>query len=362
MKRLGLNVLAILIMVVYGALVILGNVRIAKVPVAVMPGSYAESYAIENKIPFVKVADSERYLFDTRYLTEEPLEQPEDENGDKPEKDYWERSIDKLDFQYNESDTAIEIVRYSGKDDMLVIPSHIKGKPVTSVSMDMVGKYKFVVFPETVTSITGKMTVTLLSSAAFVVGLFFAVISFFVVLIVANVVLPRFSETEEFLLSSPQIILSAMYLIAQIAVSILTTYRIVFIQLYLIIVIDMVFLILYVVLVLLGGIGRKHVNEVQQKRTEKTDFMKTFIRECQGLADGITDKEAKKQVERLVEDIRFSDKVSSSALVEVEALLTEAVDELRVAISGGDSENILVNCAKAKKALDERNRLAKSLK
>lgn len=64
-------------------------------------------------------------------------------------------------------------------------------------------------------------------------------------------------------------------------------------------------------------------------------------------------------VKKFAEELRFSDPVSSDALVDVERDLAAAVDELQAAAADGDSAAVKQLCCKGMGILSERNRLCK---
>ena len=68
---------------------------------------------------------------------------------------------------------------------------------------------------------------------------------------------------------------------------------------------------------------------------------------------------ARKALQDLAEEFRYSDPVSSPALAQVEANLVAAVEELQQAVDGGDAAKIGEGCRKAARMLAERNRLCK---
>ena len=73
--------------------------------------------------------------------------------------------------------------------------------------------------------------------------------------------------------------------------------------------------------------------------------MKNFKLSCADLADDVKDPALKKQISRLVEDIRYSDSVSSPELEEAEVKLQDAVNSLRSAITSGNTDDIAFMCA-----------------
>ena len=230
--QIKFNILAVLIAVVYVAIMVLFNVGYAKISVATIDGSYASEFADKKKLNKIDITDNQKMYFDVRY---ENFEYNENSDGticlesykgnsesvvipyiyndnlvsslgenffeghenlkhvylpltvddikadvekditlyvDKASKLFedsgWEvKEIydsefvnhfnSEIPFSYNETSDSIELVNYNGTDDVIVIPSYIDGKPVKTVSFDMLGDFELVIFPETVTEITGEV-------------------------------------------------------------------------------------------------------------------------------------------------------------------------------------------------------------
>ncbi len=72
--------------------------------------------------------------------------------------------------------------------------------------------------------------------------------------------------------------------------------------------------------------------------------------------------EAKNALEKLAENFRCSDPVTSPALADAEADLTACVQELERALAEGDLENIPALCRGAEASLSQRNRLCRLYK
>ena len=64
-------------------------------------------------------------------------------------------------------------------------------------------------------------------------------------------------------------------------------------------------------------------------------------------------------LQKLAEDFRFSDPVSSDALADVEMSLSACLDELQRSLTDGDLDSAAVLCRRAAATLTERNRLCK---
>ena len=69
--------------------------------------------------------------------------------------------------------------------------------------------------------------------------------------------------------------------------------------------------------------------------------------------------EAARPLEKLAENLRFSDPVSSEALTEIEDQLAECLTQLQEAVSAQKTEQILSVCQEAERILAERNQLCK---
>ena len=96
--QIKFNILAVLIAVVYVAIMVLFNVGYAKISVATIDGSYASEFADKKKLNKIDITDNQKMYFDVRY-----------EN-----------------FEYNEnSDGTICLESYKGNSESVVIPSKL---------------------------------------------------------------------------------------------------------------------------------------------------------------------------------------------------------------------------------------------
>ena len=418
MKRKTFNILTIIFAIVYALILILGNVYYVSLPVAVVPGSYAEEFANSKMLKKIDVADSERGYFDWRYelfkynTTDQnnlSIEQytgsskdlviPAEIDGHmvtKIGKDFFaglnlnsiylpvtiisidaepvkglkvycdkdsvfykdnqdkgwdlETSYDStfinfmlgdLPYGYNEIGDSIELTRYYGDDDIIVIPSHINGKPVTTVSFDMLGNFKLVVFPETVTAINGSVG-RILFSAVFFIELLFSIIAIIAVFIAVNIILPRYKkDISEYMLSGSQMILSFIFLITQLYFSIYCIY-LGYVPAGKAFLISILMLAAYIILIFMLQGGREHTKKVDAKIAIKTETMRDLKSSIIRLSDGIQDKEVKKQVERVVEEIKYSPLNSKNP--DVENQLADEIDNLKVLIRENKNEDILAKC------------------
>lgn len=247
-----------------------------------------------------------------------------------------------LPYGYNEIGDGIELTRYYGNNDIIVIPSHINGKPVTTVSFDMLGNFKMVVFPETVTAINGSVG-RILFSAVFFVELLFSLIAIIAVFVAVNIILPRYKkDISEYMLSGSQMIISFVFLIAQLCFSIYAIYFGI-VPAGIAVLISILMLVAYIVLIFMLQGGREHTKKVDQNIEVKTETMRNLKSSIIGLSDGIQDKEVKKQVERVMEEIKYSPLEPKNPDVENQLFLE--IDGLKVMIRENKNEDILNKCA-----------------
>ena len=268
-------------------------------------------------------------------------------------------TLGEIPYEYNETDSEIELVAYTGSDSTLLLPAYINGKPVTAVSFNMLG-YDLIAFPETVTKITGA-TYLNLYTRAFAVELAFTVLAFVIVLIVMNVKLPKLSDNKEHLLTGPQIVLTYLFFAAQIAFALLVIYKGIVGWLPALL-ISACLLAVYLILLMLAGHGRKQAITVEENTKKRTSRMDGLKLSAATLSEGITDKEVKKQVERVMEEIRFSDPTTNEGLNEIEQSLEESIKALKESINTGNTESILQKCSETIRIVKERNAMCKAYK
>ena len=429
MKRSHFNIITGIIAIVYISILVLGNVFYRGVPIATIPGSYANKFADEKMLKQVEIPDSMRKFLNLKYETFEYNTTNKDTlslekyNGISRElvipgfingvmvtaigSDFFKESkvdsiylpetiveinaepdnevtiyCDKdssfyefnkenknwnietvydstyinplcadIPYAYNDNGSSIELVEYLGDEKIIAIPSYIDGKPVTTVSFDLLGNYEMVIFPDTVTAINGKVS-TWIYSSVFAVEIIFSVLALVIVFIAVNVILPRYrKDNNEYMLSGTQIIFSLMYLIAQLCVCVKFVYFslaptiIAFI-------VSFVMMIIYLVLMSLVGAGRKHVNNVNEKIAVQTAPIRNLQSLVRGLGDEIKDPEVKKYVNRVVDEIRYSPARSTNATVEKD--LEYLINELKDVIESDNKEDIIDKCEEILKLCKKR--------
>ena len=123
---------------------------------------------------------------------------------------------------------------------------------------------------------------------------------------------------------------------------------------------------LYVVLLGVAAAGfvaadaaRDEVVRQEVKLEKDVSRMRAFQAEGRALVTLNQVPEAARPLEKLAENLRFSDPVSSEALTEIEDQLAECLTQLQEAVSAQKTEQILSVCQEAEHILAERNQLCK---
>lgn len=125
-------------------------------------------------------------------------------------------------------------------------------------------------------------------------------------------------------------------------------------------------LVLYVVLLGIAVAGfvavdaaRDEVVRQEVKLEKNVSRMREFQAKGQALVTLNKVPEAARPLEKLAENLRFSDPVSNEALAEIEDRLAECLAQLQSEVSAQKKEQILSLCQQAEQVLAERNQLCK---
>ena len=275
--------------------------------------------------------------------------------------DFVNFNLGDIPFQYNLNGDVVEITGYAGNDEILVLPSYINGYPVSTIAMDILGAADIIVIPETVTDITG-ISAKALYSPVFMIELIFTILAFVVSLIMVNIYTPRYHKnTNEYLLTGNQVTAVVLYVVVQSLFAVISTYFLK-ISVLIALVVSIVIIVVFVAMIMLGGIGRQHVKETETRVAEKTSRMKVVKASVRNLSVEIKDPDLRKQVQRLEDEVRFSDPVSRNDLDDIESEIEATIYRLKKSISEGNEEEIKSITEYAMKVVAERNVKCKSAK
>lgn len=111
--------------------------------------------------------------------------------------------------------------------------------------------------------------------------------------------------------------------------------------------------------VIIGLISAEAVVEEIHTQDAKLKKDVSLMRSLQSKMNQIASQTQDADVNKLAEEFRYSDPVSSEAIADAEADLAAAVDQLQAAFVDGDNEAMAQLCRKTTALLAERNRLCK---
>ena len=127
--------------------------------------------------------------------------------------------------------------------------------------------------------------------------------------------------------------------------------------------------VLFVILYAVYGIGliatdatKEYVETVEQEIKEKTLFIKTLQMDMIEILSQVNDNTVKDALNKLSDDIRFSDHMSSERLEDIEADIEYEMLELKKAVDEENNDDIIVLAEKLRKLLKQRNQKCKLLK
>lgn len=152
--------------------------------------------------------------------------------------------------------------------------------------------------------------------------------------------------------------LTTVYLAAQLVVSIISMAAAALVPVWIPAVISIVILCAAIVGFISADAMRDEVERQDVKIKKDVSAMRALQSKVNALP-GQCSGESAKALEKLAEDLRYSDPVSSDATAEIEAELKALLDEIQTAVVDGDNNAITTLCRKAGITLTERNRLCK---
>lgn len=123
--------------------------------------------------------------------------------------------------------------------------------------------------------------------------------------------------------------------------------------------------VLYLVLLcaaLIGFVGADSVRDEVERQDERTKQQVSVMRDFQSQLANLSincDESCKAELDKLAEDFRFSDPVSTEAIRDAEDELRCCIDELQRAVADNQCDEVSRLCRKTSLVLAERNRLCK---
>lgn len=150
-----------------------------------------------------------------------------------------------------------------------------------------------------------------------------------------------------------------VYMVAQLVVGLLFMALAKYAPVWLAVVVFVLVLAAAAVGFIAADVMRDEVEEQDVQLKKDVMLMRSMQSKAAYIASQCACPDAKAELEKFSEELRYSDPVSSEATAEAEASLAAMVDELQAVVIEGDGAAARVLCVKARAALAERNRLCK---
>ena len=157
-------------------------------------------------------------------------------------------------------------------------------------------------------------------------------------------------------LGFPVLHIGVAYLIIQLIVSIIMM-AVPGISLWIAIIVDVIILAITCILVTSGDVARTAIEETEEKIQAKTSFIKGLRADVDALLSKEADTEVREALRKLSDEIRYSDPMSSSALENIEAEITEKL--ISVSTAGENKMNVI---SEISGLIKQRNIKCKALK
>lgn len=124
----------------------------------------------------------------------------------------------------------------------------------------------------------------------------------------------------------------------------------------------MIFMVANAIAVIKASAAGEMAMETGEKTKEQTYFIKAMILEARSLTDRAKDEGTKAACNRVYEALRYSDPVSSEALLVAEQAISDGFTELAGAVAEGNVEMVEAAATRLLVAIEDRNRRCKALK
>lgn len=117
---------------------------------------------------------------------------------------------------------------------------------------------------------------------------------------------------------------------------------------------------LYAVLLLSHMVANERTAEAEEERQPQIDYVKSAAAKLKALSDGVSDKEAKKAVERAYDAIYSSPVKSHPNAAAAENNILKSIDALAGAVKAGNKEYIISLANTLSASINERNSILKT--
>lgn len=249
-------------------------------------------------------------------------------------------------FEYNVKNDKIEIVKYTGNDSNIIIPTTVNGMEVTTVNFDIIPSLNGIYIPDTVTSINmfTKFTTTINEKDNYTVCLIASIISFVLTTIIIIIVKDK-TDDEKFT-STPLYIATFAYLIF-ISIMIYKFNNVSHMSsnnvLMYSVIVDIMFIIACFTLITVN----KRSMKLDTNKKNKTKFIDEMIFKINNIS-----KLNSEYKNKLIDKLKYSDPVSNEIVKDIEDNISSLISKLNDKSSNEEIDNII-------KLIENRNDIIK---
>lgn len=249
-------------------------------------------------------------------------------------------------FEYNVKNDKIEIVKYTGNDSNIIIPTTVNGMEVTTVNFDIIPSLNGIYIPDTVTSINmfTKFTTTINEKDNYIVCLIASIISFVLTTIIIIIVKDK-TDDEKFT-STPLYIATFAYLIF-ISIMIYKFNNVSHMSsnnvLMYSVIVDIMFIIACFTLITVN----KRSMKLDTNKKNKTKFIDEMIFKINNIS-----KLNSEYKNKLIDKLKYSDPVSNEIVKDIEDNISSLISKLNDKSSNEEIDNII-------KLIENRNDIIK---
>ena len=205
------------------------------------------------------------------------------------------------------------------------------------------------------------ITIPFPKNAASWISFVFTLISFVLSLGVSLYVFGKDDEMTSKFYGFPIFKIAYMYPLVQFAVGLLICVIAAFVAVpyWVALILSLVILGVSAIGVIATDNARDIVEQTEAESERVTKATKMFNLNIASVLDLCNDAAVKKELEKLAENFRFSDPVSSDATEEIESTIMEKLENLKLGISSSSADENIAKITELKNLLAERNRICK---
>ena len=249
-------------------------------------------------------------------------------------------------FEYNVKNDKIEIVKYTGNDSNIIIPTTVNGMEVTTVNFDITPSLNSIYIPDTVTSINmfTKITTTINEKDNYTVCLIASIISFVLTTIIIIIVKDK-TDDEKFTSTPLYIVIFAYLIFISIMiykfnnVSHMSNNNVLMYS----VIVDIMFIITCFTLITVN----KRSMELDTNVKNKTKFIDEMIFKINNIS-----KLNSEYKNKLIDKLKYSDPVSNEIVKDIEDNISSLISKLNDKSSNEEIDNII-------KLIENRNDIIK---